>query len=264
MSDKGLGRRSWTWAQGGPLLAAGLAVAGVVLTAAVTGQQPQGRRVLILAGVLAAGILIVGVARAVCGTAAVHRRLVRARQEWAAGRHWTYVGDEPAVAPETVGLVLPRGWSPPLPRAGMHGVARGRDARVQTWKLRSAPTSKRQSTHREVVEVRAATVGHRLAALTGQSLEPALITPSWVTSNAGRAGRTGVHVDGDPLILDTWGPAISASVRAHTDLPFTLVVGADRVVVYALDDPRPSTTQARLELAATVAEIVDPTASPPR
>ncbi|HIY65706.1 MAG TPA: hypothetical protein H9830_05450 [Candidatus Agrococcus pullicola] len=44
----------------------------------------------------------------------------------------------------------------------------------------------------------------------------------------------------------------------HEDLPFTVAVGADRVIVFTYDDPRPETAERRLALARAVADIVDP------
>lgn len=71
------------------------------------------------------------------------------------------------------------------------------------------------------------------------------------------------EVYGDPAGIEAWGTAIRAAVQAHDDLPLAVVVGADQVIVLAMDDPRVETTSARLDLAATVADIVDPRAAAP-
>ncbi|MPV50895.1 hypothetical protein GCG21_12935 [Pseudactinotalea sp. HY160] len=258
-----LGRRSWTWGRGAPLLVAVGTVAGVVIATAWTTTQPRSVQLLAVAGVLAAGAAAFAATRALVGAIAVRRRIERERRAWAEARGWAYAGAETAADPATAGLVLPRGWRAPVAFGSLRGVIGGREALVQSWHLRSASTSKRQSTYREIVSVRARTRGHRVAVLSGVGLDPALMKPAWVdlrTRERDRRDRgSRAHVDGDPRVLDTWGAAIRSAVDARADLPVTVVAGADRVVVCALDDPRIATAQERLELAVEVARIVDPT-----
>lgn len=57
MRERGLSRRAWTLARGVPLLTGILTLASVVLAVATTTQHSQNVRVLVVAGVLAAGAL---------------------------------------------------------------------------------------------------------------------------------------------------------------------------------------------------------------
>lgn len=259
MVSRPLGRRSWLWARGFPLILAALTVAGVVGVLSWTSTQPRRVQMLAIVGVLAAGAVCLVVGRTVFGTASVRRRVMAERRRWARERGWDYVGDLPAADPALVGLVLPRGWREPRVVAAVRGTLRGRRATVETWELHAAVGSTRQTTYREIVAVGAATRGHRCAVVDAAQVDPLLLQPAWVDLHKRpRDGGERLHADGDPLVLDTWGPTFKRAVAGGDDLPSTVAAGMDRVVVMAFDDARTTTAETRLELAGSIADIIDP------
>ncbi len=261
MSEQGLGPRTWIWARGVPLLLGGLTLAGVAAAVALTDGRPRTVQVAVLLGVLALGGGLYLLARRTIGRDAVRRRVGAARERWAAGTPgWSYLGDG-AVPPEgSAVLALPSGWRPPRAVAALTGRVEGRQAEVQTWMLEPRATARRRRpSAREVVIVQAATGEHRCAVLSTAPLDHLLITPAWASPGRDDLdAATGTLSTGDPAALAAWGTAIRAAVAALEGVPFTVTVGGDQVVLLALDDPRTSTMQARLELAAQVARIVDP------
>jgi len=189
----------------------------------------------------------------------VLRRVSAARQQWARTHGWSYRRDGGAVPPGTAALALPRGWQPPRVLAALSGQATGREALVQTWMLQlRLGAGRRRTSCREVVVVSAATGDHRCAVLSGAQLDPLLITPSW--ANPGKNdldAATGTLAVGDTAAMASWVPSVRAAVAAHKDLPLTVTVGQGQVVVFAMDDPRTSTMQSRLELATRVADLIE-------
>ena len=265
MDERGLRRRSWLWASGVPLLSGALTVAGLAVATALTADLPRKVSMPILLGVLVLGAGLYLAARALAGQAAVLRRVGAARQQWAVAHGWSYRSDGAAVPAGTQALALPRGWQSPRVLAALSGRIAERDTQVQTWKLRVRPGGPQRTVCREVVVVSAATGEHRCAVLSSAQLDPLLLTPGW--ANPGRNdldAATGTLAVGDAAVMASWVPAIRAAVAAREDLPLTVTVGADQVVVFAMDDPRTSTMAARLELAVQVATIVDPQRAPAR
>lgn len=260
MSEQGLGRRSWLWASGVPLLSGGVTLAGLAAATALTADQPRTVSLPILLGVLVLGAGLYLAARALAGRAVVLRRVGAARQQWARAHGWSYRGDGGTEPPSTAALALPRGWRPPRVLAALSGQVTGREALVQTWMLQLQPgAGRRRTSCREVVSVSAATGDHRCAVLSGARLDPLLITPSWASPGKNDLdAATGTLAVGDAAAAASWVPAIRAAVAAHKDLPLTVAVGQGQVVVFAMDDPRTSTALSRLELAAQVANIVEP------
>ncbi|WP_022917047.1 hypothetical protein [Ruania albidiflava] len=264
MSERGLGRRSWLWASGVPLLSGGLTLAGLAVATAHTADQPRTVSRPILLGVLVLGACLYLAARALAGRAVVLRRVGAARQQWALAHGWSYRNDGGTAPPSTTALALPRSWQTPRVRAALRGRAAGREANVQTWMLQLRPgAGRRRTSCREVVAVNAATGAHRCAVLSGGQLDPLLITPAWATPGRNDLdAATGTLGVGDATVMTSWVPAIRAAVAARDDLPLTVTVGQGQVVVFAIDDPRTSTMQERLDLAVRVANIVDPQGAP--
>ncbi|RLV51375.1 hypothetical protein D9V41_17180, partial [Aeromicrobium phragmitis] len=54
----------------------------------------------------------------------------------------------------------------------------------------------------------------------------------------------------------SWANAVRELVQAHKDLPLSLTIGDRRVVILAIDDPRPGTALARIDLAIAAARLV--------
>ncbi|HLS13319.1 MAG TPA: hypothetical protein VK095_02280 [Beutenbergiaceae bacterium] len=259
MSTQRLGRRSWLWADGARLAGPAVVLVGLVTAVAVTTSDQD--QAIAMAAVVGAGILGHFVLRARFGYRAVHKRVARARAQWAdaqQAQQWTYRGDDLGTHPTTVDLALPRGWRPPIAMASMQGHWAGRQALVQTWVLRSVAGSRRLPTRKEIVVVHARTGPLRCAVSNMVTIDAQLIDPAW-THRAGDSstviGRG--EVRGDPAAVAAWGEAIHEVVAQSKDLPLTVTAGGGQVIVYAMDDARVETTQARLDLATTVAGIVE-------
>ncbi len=242
-----LGRRAWTGAAGRSLLIAVGTIVVAVIAAVLTGGLPQPIRVAIVAAVLVVGVLVAVLVVDRRGAEAIHASVEAARAAWAQHHGWVPVADGPA-DPADVELAVPRGWSVTAARGRIVGARAAGTARAETWVLRAVPGSRRQPRRREIVVVPARTGAVRLAVSTVATADPLLITPAWT-----RGGRTTwLGTDAEPA----WAARVRDRVAAHADLPLTVTVGADRVVVYALDDPRPQTLEARLALATEIAGIV--------
>lgn len=243
-----LPRRPWTRAAGiQPLTLAGT-TAAVLASVLVTAALPVPVRALIVVGVIGVGVGVFVAARARWGREAMHRRVGAVRRAWCRQHGRRFEGDGDA-DPVDIRLALPRGWRVLGTRGRMRcALAGGVEGRVETWMLRASPGSSRGERAREVVVVPARVPGLAgrpgFAVERGLSIDPALISPV----GSGRENTA------EPV----WADEVRAAVAAHRDVAFTVVVGEDRVLLFALDDPRPRTSLARLELARTVAAIASP------
>ncbi|WP_261166466.1 hypothetical protein [Microbacterium sp. Marseille-Q6965] len=242
-----LGARAWTGTAGRPLFVGIGTVAAAVLAAVLTGSLPQPARMGIVAAILVAGVVLALVVSGRSGVEAVHGRVAAARAAWAAAHGWTQGGDGPA-DPQDVDLAIPRGWSVTAARGRIMTADQSGATRVETWVLRAIPGSRRQVRRREIVVVPAATGQVRFAASNASLPDPLLITPAW--TQGGRRSWTGA--DEEPA----WAGRVRELVSAHRDLPLSVTVGLGRVVVFAMDDPRPETAAARVALARQVAAII--------
>lgn len=257
MSKQRLGRRSWLWADGARLAGPAFVLVGLVTAVALTTSDQN--QAIAMAAVVVAGLLGHFVLRARFGHQAVHKRLARARAQWADAQQWTYRGDELGAHPTTIDLALPRGWRPPMATASMQGHWAGRQALVQTWVLRSVAGSRRLPTRKEIVVVHARTGPLRCSVTNMATIDPLLINPAWTSRSDTHAVIGRGEVNGDAAAVAAWGEAIHEAVAQSKDLPLTVTVAGDQVIVYAMDDARVETTQARLDLATTVAGIVEAT-----
>lgn len=170
----------------------------------------------------------------------MHRRVAAARTQWARVNGWQLAPDgEPS--PGDVALALPRSWRVAAARGRIRRAIDGREQRIQTWALRPVPGSRRREERREIVAVECPTGDARFATSNVPTIDPLTVMPAWATPRAPEPA---------------WADRVREVVRAHRDQTLSLSVSDGRIVVLAVDDPRPETSQKRLDLALAVARIV--------
>jgi hypothetical protein len=175
------------------------------------------------------------------GADAIHARVAAARARWAASWDGAVVGPDAAADPRDVALALPRSWRVRSARGRVRFAVDRMPVRAETWVLEPGPGSKRSSSRREVVGVDVPTGPVRLWVPLGSSVDPLLVTPSWLG-----------HTSEEPV----WLPTVRDRVAAHRDILASLTIGDDRVILLALDDPRPDTMLERAQLLRDVAVII--------
>ncbi|MBM7516172.1 hypothetical protein [Nocardioides nitrophenolicus] len=226
-------RRTWTRAAGVVPLTALAAIAACVGAVLLTAGASHPTQLLVAVATLVAGALAVLVAARTLAPDAVHRGVGAARAAWAREDPAVELGADGAADAADALLALPRGWRV--------AAARGRvvvpQGRVETWVLRAARGSGRSDRRREVVVVPAAT-GTARASFGDR---PHSLSPAWAA-----AGQ----------VEEPWATEVRRRIGRHQDLPLAVVIGEQRVLVIALDDPRPETARARVELARDIAAIV--------
>jgi hypothetical protein len=235
----GLGRRTWI-AVGAVLPVTAVAtIAGCVAAAGLV--QGPAQPVAVVA-VLAVGVVAGLLWQRARGADTAHRRVASARSAWA--RTWSGARLEPDgdADPRDAALALPRGWRVEAARGRLRFPVAGVPVRCETWVLRALPGSRRSRVRREVVAADASTGTARVCVPIGTTADSMLVSPAW----AGR-GKSG-----DP----DWLPAVRERVARHEDLLAALTIGDDRVVFFAIDDPRPETTVARAHLVRDVAAMI--------
>lgn len=178
------------------------------------------------------------------GADAIHARVAAARARWAATWHGAVVEPDAAADPRDVALALPRSWRVRSAHGRVRFAVDRMPVRGETWVLEPGPGSKRSSSRREVVGVDVPTGPVRLWVPLGSSVDPLLVVPSWL---------------GDVNEEPVWLPAVRDRVAAHRDILASLTIGDDRVVLLALDDPRPDTMRKRAQLLRDVAAIIQVT-----
>lgn len=223
-------------------------VAVLVTTTVLVGTRERPLREAISLAVIALCLIVFFACRARFGAAAVEQRLAGARAAWATQRGWRAeaVGD---AEPNAAELVLPRLWRVEYVVARARHSRPAGEERVETWRLRGPMGSRPRITHREVVSVAVPTGPARFAVATSPSGDPGLDPPDWT-----RGGRRWSVPQAEPA----WAQQVRDLVTAHEDLPLTVAVGNDRVLLVAYDDPRLETVAARLALAQAVAAVVRP------
>ncbi len=237
--DAGLGRRAWT-AAGAVLPTTGVAtIAGCVLAAGLTQGSTRSIATVV---VLAVGVVVGLLWSRAAGADAVHGRVASARAAWAGSRTDVLAGPDGAPDVRDVALALPRGWQAEAARGRLHLAVHGSGVRAETWVLRAAAGSRRARRRREVVATDARTGSARVWVQIGATADSMLVTPAWATRR--------------PTDEPGWLPAVRDRVARHEDLIATLSIGDDRVVLLALDDPRPGTTAARAQLVTDVAALI--------
>ncbi|GEA82733.1 hypothetical protein [Cellulomonas uda] len=234
-----LRRRSWT-AAGAVLPVTGVAtIAGCVVAAGLASGPAQR---IVVAAVLVVGVLGGVLWRRAGGAEATHGRVASARAAWARTWNGARLVDDGPPDPRDAALALPRGWRVEAARGRLRLAVSGMPVRCETWVLRAVPGSRRSPVRREVVAADARTGPARVSVPIGATADSMLVTPAW-------AGRRGTA---EPA----WLPAVRERVARHEDLLATLTIGDDRVVLLALDDPRPETTVARAQLVRDVAAMI--------
>lgn len=239
MPSIGVGKRSWTRASGIVPLVSGATIVGVCLAAGLT--------VGTVRTVLVPAVLLLGVAVGIAwhgrsGAAATGRRVAAARVAWASTWHGAERLPDGAADPRDVALALPRGWRVESARGRLTFVVAGRAVHAETWVLRAAGGSRRAPDRREIVRADAPTGDERLWLALGVEADPLLVAPSWGRSpdDSGSA----------------WLSAVRDRAAGYDDVLASLTIGDDRVILFALDDPRPETMLKRAELVRDVAAMI--------
>ncbi len=233
------GRRAWTSAGAILPVTAIVAITGCALAAGLS--QGWAQRVItpaVLVVVVVGGLLW----NRLGGAEATHGRVASARAAWAGSAAGVAVEPDGGADPRDVVLALPRGWRVDVARGRLRLAVAGVPVRTETWVLRAAGGSRRAPRRREVVAADAPTGAARLWVEIGRAADPMLVTPAWA----------GCGPSDEP----DWGPAVCERVARHEDLLAALTIGDDRVVLLALDDPRPATTVARAQLVSDVASLI--------
>ncbi|MCI2265506.1 hypothetical protein [Sediminivirga luteola] len=281
-------RFPWLWSQGAVLLVPVLTLVALVGLAPVLAPLPRLAQLAIFTVIIVVAVLaFLTVQRHWGGTARLHR-LAPVRAAWAAQHGWETA---PNGAPDQdeVALALPRGWRADRAMLRLWREGPAGQSRIETWKLRAVPGSTRGTAYREVVSVPARTGPGRFAVTNRATIDPLLGPPAWVdgaregwdaarTADDGHrqensSGAVGGGAAGNPEegygaeagaraagasaeSAPDWTRRVRDLVMAHQDTLLTVAVGAGRVVVCALDDPRPETAERRLALADAVAAAV--------
>lgn len=245
--DRGLSRRAWTRVSGIlPVTAVGT-IAAVCLCALI--PVPQMLSTLIVGATVLAGVLV-GVAwNARSGAEAVHRRVALARAAWAGQRHGAEILPDGHADPRDVALALPRGWRVESARGRVRFAVVGTVVGAETWVLKAVVGSRRAPRRREVVRAEIPTLGARVRVPLGAALDSLLVTPAWAESA--------------DAVEPPWLPEVRDRIARHDDLLASLTIGDDRVILFALDDPRPATMLSRAELVRDVAAIIQAAHSSP-
>lgn len=233
-----LGRRSWTAAEG---IIPGVAVATIVGCCVAAAATEGAVRMAVVPAVALLGLILGVLLVRSRGTESVHAQVATARAHWARAQEGSQRPDGPA-DPADVALALPRGWRVEAARGRVVIDSGGTPVRAETWVLRAVVGSRRAPRRREVVAAPARTRGERVWLPIGQAADSMLVAPAW--------GGRGVRPE------PVWMPPVRDRVARHGDILAALSIGDDRVVLLALDDPRPETLSARARLVRDVAALI--------
>lgn len=234
-----LRRRNWIGIAGVvPVIGVATVLLASVASAAVPGQAAYVVvPAIVLAGIVAGVLLARG-----RGPESAHRRVDAVRTEWARGRTDAERVPDGTANPRDTALALPRGWRVEIARGRLRFRSQDASIRVETWVLRPAGGSRRDVRRREIVGADVPTGAARMWFSLGSSIDPLLVTPTWA----------GAAQEAEP----SWAPAVRDRARSHDDVLAALTVGDDRVILFAVDDPRPETMLARAQLVSDVAALV--------
>lgn len=145
--------------------------------------------------------------------------------------------------PQDVALSLPRSWQVVAACGRLRFPVEGTMIRAETWVRHPIRGSKRSPSRVEVVAADAVTGPERVFVQIGLSVDPLLVAPA--ASLRGRSTE-------EPV----WAEAVRERVRQHRDVLATVSVGRDRVILFALDDPRLETLERRAQLVRDIAVMV--------
>ncbi|MFT4157004.1 MAG: hypothetical protein QM630_03630 [Microbacterium sp.] len=235
----GLTRRSWIRVSAILPVTAGATIAGCC---AVAGFSDGPLSVALVSIVLVLGGIAGMLWRSKGGVDAVHRRVAAARAAWVQGRSGATAEPDGVADPRDVALSLPRGWRVDAARGRLRFTHEGFTVRAETWVLKAVVGSRRAPRRREIVIAEAPTGAVRLWIPLGVAADSMLVTPAWGREPA----RTGPG----------WFADVRDRVSVHDDILASLTIGDDRVILLALDDPRPETMRRRVELVRDVAAII--------
>lgn len=232
-----LAQRSWTRVGG---IIPGVAVATILGCCVAAGLTTGTVRAVAVVAVLLIGVAggLFWAARG--GAEATHRRVDTARDDWVRMRPGAMRQPDGPADPRDVALALPRGWRVEAARGRV--VLGSAAVRAETWVLRAVPGSRRARRRREVVVAAARTGGVRVVVPIGAAADSMLVMPRWAREQA----------TPDPA----WLPAVRERIARHQDLLAAVTVGDERVILLALDDPRPETMLARAQLVGDVAALI--------
>jgi len=256
--DHGLRRRSWLRAAGVTRLLPGLCVVAVIASVPLLQDLEPPILTFAMAAIIAVFVAAFFVLRARTGADVVDRRIGRARAAWARSRGWAYEASAQWDDAEA-GLVVSRSWHV----VGVRHRTTTEHGRVETWELKGMVASRLGRSRREVVSVAAPTGAGRFGMVTAVGVDPTGLRPAWMDEAEPvrlRGSRHGVSQWAGPGPEPDWVPQVVEVVAGHADLPLLVCVGGDRVVIAAMDDPRPETAVRRLALAVSVASVVAGTA----
>lgn len=220
-------------------------VSFVTLTAGIlAGQLPVEQ---VWKGAIISAVILVGAAIGIlwgrrAGVEVVHSRVAATRVRWVESWHGAVLLPDAPADPGDVALALPRSWRAESARGRVRFALSGTPVRAETWVLKAGPGSKRSPRRREVVGVDVPTGPDRFCISVRESIDPLHVTPSWFS----RA---------EPL-EPAWRQAVRDRVARHKDVLASLTIGDDRVVLFAMDDPRVETMLRRAELVRDVAAII--------
>ncbi|SJN42546.1 hypothetical protein FM104_12035 [Microbacterium esteraromaticum] len=221
-----------------PIAAVATVVAGGVAVGLTTG---------IVRTIVVVVVLVIGTAggflwAARGGAEAMHRRVAGARAEWAQTRRDATWEPDGLADSRDLSLALPSGWRVEAARGRVHFDTDGVAVHAETWVLRAANGSRRAPRRREVVRTAARTGDARWWVPLGAAADSMFVVPRWAGEQAAP----------EP----SWMPAARERVAQHDDLLAALTIGDDRVILLALDDPRPETMVARAKLVCDVAALI--------
>lgn len=237
---QGLSPRSWTRVSG--ILP--LTAVATIAAACVCAAMPVDR---LVSTVLVVAVVLGGVLAGLAwnhrnGADGLHRRVARTRAVWVRSWHGASAGQDGEADPRDVALALPRGWRVEQARGRVRFTVSGTQVRAETWVLKAVVGSRRAPRRREVVLAEVPTSGARVWVPLGVAADSMLVTPAW----AGSSDGTGA----------VWLDAVRGRVAAHDDVLASLVIGDDRVILFASDDPRPEAMRRRAELVRDVVALI--------
>lgn len=237
--NPGLAQRAWT--RVGAIIPAS-AVATILGCCVAAGLTSGTARYILVVAVLLVGAAggLLWAARG--GAEATHDRVAAVREQWARVRADATLQPDGPADPRDLALALPRGWRVEAARARLSLDVDGAPVRAETWVLRAVPGSRRARRRREVVATAARTGAGRSVVPVGAAVDSMLVMPRW-------AGQ-------QPAPEAAWMPAVRERIARHDDLLAAVTIGDERVVLLALDDPRPETMLSRARLVRDVAAII--------
>jgi hypothetical protein len=239
-----LRKRTWVGLQGiGPVV-----VVSTVASLYVAVYVPRPFDLLVIAALLSLGVAVFVYLTKRFGAEQAHQRVAVARSIWVRTALGGWMEPDGPADVQDVSLALPRSWEVVAACGRLRFPVEGTVVRAETWVLHPVRGSKRSPSRVEVVAADAVTGPGRVFVPIGASVDPLLVTPA--ASLRGRSKE-------EPV----WAQAVRERVRQHRDVLATVSVGRERVMLFALDDPRLETLERRAQLVRDIAVMVSQTES---